>query len=553
MTTQELRLAWRFAARELRGGVRGFRIFLACLALGVGVIAAIGSVRSSIEAGLASEGAAILGGDAEMEFTYRFASDEERVWMEAASDALSEVAEFRSMAVVGEERALTQVKAADSAYPLVGDVSLTPDMPLETALAGRDGLPGAVMERVLSDRLGLEPGDSFRLGTQDFRLMADIAVEPDAAASGFALGPRTLVLTTDLAGSGLLEPGTLFSTKYRMDMPDGTDLAALEAEARGRFEDSDMRCTDARNGAPGIAEFVERLGAFLILVGLSGLAVGGVGVSAAVRAYLATKTATIATLRTLGAERGTIFLTYFLQIGALSLVGIALGLLLGGLGPVLLGPLIAAQLPFPAVFSVYPSALFEAALYGLLTAFIFTLWPLARAERIRAASLFRDAFAARTRLPAARYLLATAAALAALVGSAAWFSGSARLTFWTAGGLAGSLIVMLVAALLTGALPAVPRRWCAAALPCAGRCLRSGLPVTGRCRWCCRWDWGWRCWPPSARSTATCAAPLPTTCRIRRRPTSLSTSRRPRCPPSANASTQTLPSAAWKARRCCAV
>ena len=451
MKPSGLRLAWRFARRELRGGVRGFRIFLACLALGVGVIAAIGSVRASIEAGLASEGAAILGGDAEMEFTYRFASAAERAWMEAAADMVSEVAEFRSMAVVGQERALTQVKAADSAYPLIGAVALIPEMPLQTALAGSDGLPGAVMERVLSDRLGLEPGDSFRLGTQDFRLMAVIAVEPDAAASGFALGPRTLVLTEALRNSGLLEPGTLFSTKYRMDLPAGTSLAAREAEAREKFEDTGMRWTDARNGAPGIAEFVERLGAFLILVGLSGLAVGGVGVSAAVRAYLASKTATIATLRTLGAERGTIFLTYFLQIGALSLLGIALGLLLGGIGPVLLGPLIAAQLPFPAVFSVYPSALAEAALYGLLTAFIFTLWPLARAERIRAASLFRDAFAARTRLPAARYLLATAAALAALVGLAAWFSGSARLTLWTAGGLAGALAVLLAAALLIGA------------------------------------------------------------------------------------------------------
>ncbi len=56
--------AARFARRELRGGVSGFRIFLACLALGVAAIAAVGSVRSGIEAGLAREGAALLGGDA---------------------------------------------------------------------------------------------------------------------------------------------------------------------------------------------------------------------------------------------------------------------------------------------------------------------------------------------------------------------------------------------------------------------------------------------------------------------------------------------------------
>lgn len=36
MSGSALRLAWRFALRELRGGLKGFRIFLACLALGLG-------------------------------------------------------------------------------------------------------------------------------------------------------------------------------------------------------------------------------------------------------------------------------------------------------------------------------------------------------------------------------------------------------------------------------------------------------------------------------------------------------------------------------------
>ncbi len=452
MSAASLRLAWRFALRELRGGLKGFRIFLACLALGVAVIAAIGSIRASIETGLSREGATILGGDAELNFTYRFATEDERAWLEQNAERYSEIAEFRSMAVVGEERGLTQVKAVDDLYPLKGEMQLTPPMPLAAALDGAQGLPGAVMDRVLADRLGLAPGDSFRLGTQEFRLTALIALEPDAAASGFELGPRTMVRTADLDASGLLQPGTLFDTKYRMDLPAGHDLDALQADAEARFESTGLRWRDARNGAPGITNFVERLGAFLVLVGLSGLAVGGVGVSAAVRAYLATKTGTIATLRTLGAERQVIFLTYFLQIGALALLGVAIGLGLGGLGPVLLGPLIAAQLPFPAVFSIYPSALAEAALYGLLTAFVFALWPLARAERIRAASLFRDAFASRTRLPAPRYLLATALALGLLVGLAAWFSGSAQLTLWTAGGLMGALVVLLIAALGIGYL-----------------------------------------------------------------------------------------------------
>ncbi len=365
---------------------------------------------------------------------------------------VSEVVDFRSMAVVdinGQvERGLTQVKSVDAAYPLIGAVQLTPNMPLNTALAGKDGLPGAVMERVLIDRLGLSVGDRFRLGTQDFVLMATLAHEPDGAGDGFGLGPRTLVTTEALGASGLLAPGTLFSTKYRLDLPEGVDLAKLENEAQQAFADTGLRWTDARNGAPGVALFVERLGAFLVLVGLSGLAVGGVGVSAAVRAYLASKTSVIATLRTLGADRATVFQTYFIQIGLLSIVGITIGIALGGVLPILLGPLIEARLPVPAVFTLYPAPLGEAALYGLLTAFVFTLWPLARTEEVRAAALFREALTAARLLPGPRYLVTIAAGLALLIGSAAWFSGSPRLTLWTAAGIAGALILLSMAAFL---------------------------------------------------------------------------------------------------------
>ncbi|WP_415404494.1 ABC transporter permease [Tateyamaria sp. SN3-11] len=449
----------RFARRELRGGLRGFRIFLACLALGVAAIAAVGSVRSAIEAGLEREGAALLGGEAELDFTYRFATEDERGWMESVATDVSEIADFRSMAVVDRggttERGLTQIKAVDGAYPLIGAVELTPDMPLAEALGDQGGLPGAVMERALIDRLGLSVGDSFRLGTQDFILSAELSREPDSAAGGFGLGPRTIVLRDSLADAQLLAAGTLFNSKYRLALPTGTDLEALETDARAQFENSGMRWTDARNGAPGVSEFVERLAAFLVLVGLSGLAVGGVGVSAAVRAYLADKTSVIATLRTLGAERSTIFQTYFLQIGALSLLGIAIGLALGALIPVALAPVIEARLPIPASFAIYPAPLIEAAIYGLLTAFVFTLWPLARAKDVRAATLFRDALGTSRLLPAPRYLAWIAIGLAALIGLAGLFSGTWRLTLWTAGGIAFALALLALAA---GAIRWLSRR-----------------------------------------------------------------------------------------------
>ena len=471
-----LRTASRFARRELRGGLRGFRIFLACLALGVAAIAAIGSVRASIEAGIQSQGATLLGGDAEMEFTYRFATEEERDWMGQQASKVSEVVDFRSMAVVERdgttERGLTQIKSVDSLYPLVGSVALDPAIPLAEALGDQGGNPGAIMHPLLADRLLLEIGDRFRLGAQDFVLSALLVNEPDNAGGGFGLGPRTIVATSSLADSGLLAPGTLFETQYRLLLND-SNLNAVKAEAQSLFEDTGMRWRDSRNGAPGVSQFVERLGSFLILVGLAGLAVGGIGVSAAIRAYLASKTTVIATLRSLGADRATIFLTYFIQIGILSLLGITIGLILGAATPIVLAPVIQTTLPLPTMVTLHSTPLLEAAIYGVLTALIFTLWPLARTEDVRAAALFRDAMNAARGLPAARYLLATATLLGLLILAAGLFSGSFALTLWMIGGIIGALILLACSSLLIRALSrrAAPRarhrpamRWALAAI-----------------------------------------------------------------------------------------
>ena len=441
-------VAAKIARRELRGGLRGFWVFLACLSLGVAAIAAVGSVRYSIEAGLQREGASILGGDAEIGLTYRFADKDELEWLNSEAVVLSEIVDFRSLATFGEgetaRRGLTQVKGVDNAYPIYGSVVLEPALPLEQAFAGTDGLPGGLMDPVLISLLEMEVGDTFRLGSKEFVLMAAVVREPDGAAAGFGLGPRTLVRTADLDGSGLLQPGTLFESAYRLQLREGADLTNTRAAASEIF--TGARWRDRRNGAPGVSQFVDRLGSFLVLVGLAGLAVGGVGVSAAVRAYLDRKTAVIATLRTLGADASTIFLTYFMQVGALTFAGIALGILVGGGLPLVFSPLIAAALPVPAEFALHPGPLLEAAIYGLLAALLFTIWPLAKTEEVRAASLFRDASAGIKGFPRPLWIATTLVLLSTLVAVAAAFSGLLVLTLWTALGIVGAFLLLILAA-----------------------------------------------------------------------------------------------------------
>lgn len=442
-----LRQAARFARRDMRGGLRGFRIFLACLALGVAAIAAVGSVRESLQAGLESQGAVLLGGDAAVSFTYRFADDAEvHVLAEQAED-VSVIADFRSMAVVGDERGLTQVKAVDDLYPLYGQVVLDPPVSLEMAFAGENDLPGAVMDDLLINRLGLKIGDAFELGGASFVLMAELVNEPDNATGGFGLGPRTMVHRQDLVGSGLLAEGTLFDSQYRLRLPNGADLDTEKSRVMTALEDHGARWQDARNGAPGMSRFITRLSTFLVLVGLAGLAVGGVGISAAVRAYLDGKTETIAILRALGAERRVIFLTYFLQITVLAVIGLIIGLALGAAIPVLLAPWIAGALPVDATISVYPGPLAEAALYGALAALLFTLWPLAQTEDVQPAALFCDAALGAQRLPRARYIGLSIAILAVLIWAAATLSGMPSLAMWSFAGIAGAFAALVLTGL----------------------------------------------------------------------------------------------------------
>ena len=448
--------ALSIALREMRGGVRNFRIFLLCLALGVAAIAAVGSVRKAVTEGLSSEAAAILGGDAELTFTYRFASDAELAWMDENANAISGVVDFRSMAVIDRgdvpERALVQVKGVDGVYPIYGEVRLEPAMPLGEALSG--AIPGIVVEQIFADRYGLSLGDRLRLGETEFQLNAILLREPDATGAGFSFGPRVIVQRAALEGSGLLAAGTLFNSQYRLELDPEVGLNALKTEAEDLFRDTGMRWRDRRNGAPGMTRFVERIGGFLVLVGLAGLAVGGIGISAAIRSYLDKKVETIATLKTLGATGRTIFAAYFIQIGVLSALGIAIGLLLGAAVPTFLGPLLSEILPVPALFQVYASPLLEAAAYGFLTAMIFTLWPLARVLDIRAGGLFRDATSSETNRPKAVYVAITAGLVVALVSLAAVLSGAAWLTFWSAVGIIVALGILAIAALFARRLAA---------------------------------------------------------------------------------------------------
>lgn len=406
-----LRLGLRLARRELRGGFAALRIVLACLALGVAAIAAVGTLRAATEAGLAADGARLLGGDVEIRTAQRPLPEAAKQWAVARGAMLSEVVELRAMAIAPSgERSLVELKAVDAAYPLYGDLELAPAGPLAVGTIA--------LEASIAERLNLRPGDLVRIGEASFRLAGLIATEPDRVASPTVLGPRALILAASLPATGLIQPGSLVNYDTRARLPEGTGGRAFAEAWRLAAGDGSWRVRLAGQAEPGVNRFLDRAASFLVLAGLTALLVGGIGVATGVRAWLEARGRTIATLRCLGAPSGTILATYLIQVMVLAVIGVAVGLAAGMGLTWLAAQALAGSLPVPPRLGVYPRELGLAALYGLLTALAFALWPLGRAQRIPGAALFRDTITATPGWPARGVIVANAAtalALAALV------------------------------------------------------------------------------------------------------------------------------------------
>ena len=442
-----LRQAVRLARRELRGGIGGLGVLVGCLVIGVGAIAGIGSLAASLGAGIKDNARELLGGDVEVRIAYHPADPEQQQLL-ADSGRLSQTVSMRAMARAtnGDRLSLIELKAVDAAYPLYGAVALSPPQPLGAVLAEVHGTFGAAVDPALLGRLGVKIGDAIKIGEAVVQVRAVIEREPDAAASGLIFGPRVLISTAALPATRLIQPGALVSYRYRLRLPASEAPDAWANQARIAFPDAGWEIRSFDQASPDLRRLLDRVGQFLSLVGLSALLVGGVGIANAVRGHIAAKTETIATLKCLGAPSRLVFSTYLCEILVLAITAISAALALGAVLPVAVAPLLKHLLPVSAKPGIYPHPLILAALYGLLTTLVFSLWPLAAIYRIPAGSLFRDVVdRARRRAPrsavALTALLVGCLAAVVLVGAqdrqvAMWFVAGAIgafALFWGAG------------------------------------------------------------------------------------------------------------------------
>lgn len=437
-------IAWRLARRDLTLRLRGLRLLVACLFLGVATLAAIGSLAESIRSEIGARGQELLGGDVEIAMTQREASAEELASLRGYG-RLSTTIRTRAMARRVDpsqaadvpDAVLTELKGVDDAYPLVG-----------TLTAERVAIPDALADDALwiapalANRLDVQVGDRLRYGEAEFVIAGLIANEPDRVGEGFTLGPVAITSLGGIRRTQLLQPGSLYESKYRLLLPRGRNIERVSEAISAQFSAAGWEIRNRDRAAPGTDRFFERLGEFLTLIGLAALAIAGIGVGNGVAAYLGTRRVSIATLKVLGATSGDIARVHGLQIAAVAAGAIVAGLLAGIFVPPLVVAVAGDVLPVRPGLSLHPLPLLSSAAYGLLITLIFALPPLARARSEPAATLFRAHLDRRVR-PDRSTLVAVLCAAAAVLMLAIGSSGAPLFAASVLGGIGATLLLLL--------------------------------------------------------------------------------------------------------------
>ncbi|MGL5948857.1 MAG: ABC transporter permease [Aeromonas sp.] len=357
--------AWRLGRRLLvrEGAGQSLRWFVLALALCVASILSVALVADRLGQALSASGRTALGADAVLRSATPLPNDT-LVQMAAAGVAQQTTVSFNSMLFFADSLQLASVRAVPSDFPFYGRLQLSPAQALQ---AGQVWLSPRLM-----DLLGAPLGAQIEVGNARLTLAGRLLAEPDQGLSPFMLAPRALIHADDIAATGALLPGSRQQWRYLL-RGESNALAALEARLKPQLSASQRWQTvgDSSSRAGRTRQNAER---FFRLAALAGVLLGALAMAIALQHYHTRQQALVALFKTLGASGRTLWRVMLSVLAVLSLLGVALGTLLGsglhGLALWQLADLLPADLPLP---SLAPYALSLALGLGLTA--LLAGWP----------------------------------------------------------------------------------------------------------------------------------------------------------------------------------
>lgn len=387
------RFEWIMAWRETRGAFRHFSLFLLCVALGVAALTGVGSLGADLDSAIRRESKALLASDLELR-SRRPLGPEARQNLEGLKERGIETTQALEMIAMASDPArtatqLVELKAVGPGYPFYGKLLTDPPSAAQALRDPASSSEAALVEESLLVRLGLRAGESLRLGEATFRIVGTILKEPDRVAGVFSLGPRLMISEAALPATGLVQTGSMVRYRTLLKLPETEDIEAVQGEVEALLRPEGVRVRSYREGRTGLRRFWENLTAYLAMAGMTALLVGGVGVAVSVSTFLRGKLDTLALLKCLGADRATVLRIYLLQVLLLALGGCLAGVLLGLLAKHVLILALSGFLPSDLAWELSYAPLLSALAVGLLTALLFSLWPLLSVRGVPPARVFR--------------------------------------------------------------------------------------------------------------------------------------------------------------------
>jgi|TARA_B100001964_G_scaffold148966_1_gene164149 putative ABC transport system permease protein len=398
----------KFAWQDLRGSGHFLWVLCACLVLGVTLVAATGGLYQQIHEGLQSDSRKLAGGDLQVDVREKLPADA-IAWMQARGQVSLLIELNTMMGTANDEFELVEVQSVDEFYPLYGELTLSPPMPLARATELRGDRFGVAIDPVLAKRLKLEPGDLVDIGELVFEVRAVIRAQPDRSLTANWRGSPVMISEDALVATELLQPNSRIDYEYRIRTTMNPD--DWQSEFFTTFPGTDWEVSTFLDRSDRIGERLAQAGSALLIVGFSTLFIGGLGVFNSVQAYLQAKLGTIATLRSIGLRDRALARVYLLQVLIMSGLSCALGGLLG-FGLSFAGAMFTAtqvQVNTALTSALLPSLL--AAVFGLLTAVTFAAPAIGRALSVDPAVLFRSLDGVETGTPRGWWLATLAGAM----------------------------------------------------------------------------------------------------------------------------------------------
>ncbi|MEQ8350866.1 MAG: FtsX-like permease family protein [Leptospiraceae bacterium] len=389
-----LELAWK----ETRNSRGKLAFCFLSIALGTAAIALIQTTVDGVEQSIQSQTRRLVGADLILESTRKQdgprANEIKKELLDTGARSAS-LLEFNTMAQhrnsAGDEvksTALARVRAIGPGFPFYGRVQTEPAGAWTELQAEQGGMPGAILDPDLAKSMEVKPGDTIRLGSRDFRMLAVFVPEPGTVASGFGYA-KTLYIGSRFAESTeLLQRGSRVRYHEMFILPEAMSAEDVKSKYfSAALREENLEISTSKEGADSLRRVLRIVADFLSIVGIVTLILGGLGIGSGISVFLKDRIQHGAILRSLGATPAQVFAIYFFLSMIPGILGSLLGAIPGSLIPPLafewLKSLLGSELlPVQIQLQFSWLTLFQSVLIGTVACAIFVLIPVFRMRNV---------------------------------------------------------------------------------------------------------------------------------------------------------------------------